>query len=414
MAITVCPFCFQEIDSSRLAYQCAGRGNVPCKKEEDNARFRLTGSHVETYPTFIPDTSSRNSLLSRSGLAVSRLPLSTSPNSAPCPKCGGPSRRRACPQCHTALPIDFVDSKSPMIGLVGAKGSGKTVLMTVLVKQLRDNVGRLFGADINMATENPDGYQGLADYQTNREQPLYDERTLPAVTAQQGTAARQRVTPVVLRWRHEAARLVGGQALRSTVLSFVDTAGEDLNDLDTAFTLQYLSVCDALMITLDPFALPGARSRLNLPSAAIQVADDVPLHVINRITELLRVELGVRNNRRIKLPVAIIFTKIDAFYPMLDRQNPIMGKPSGAGWYDEADGQICHEHMLALLHEWGADDIDTHMRLNYDRYRHFGVSALGAEPDYTSGRVAPGGVQPHRVEDPVLWLLSKTGTVPSR
>ena len=48
---------------------------------------------------------------------------------------------RACPQCHTALPIDFVDSESPMIGLVGAKGSGKTVLMTVLVKQLREVVG---------------------------------------------------------------------------------------------------------------------------------------------------------------------------------------------------------------------------------------------------------------------------------
>ena len=35
------------------------------------------------------------------------------------------------------------------------------------------------------------------------------------------------------------------------------------------------------------------------------------------------------------------------------------------------------------------------------------------EPDYGGGIVAPGGVQPHRVEDPVLWLLSKTGTVKS-
>ena len=69
--------------------------------------------------------------------------------------------------------------------------------------------------------------------------------------------------------------------------------------------------------------------------------------------------------------------------------------------------------MLALLHEWNAADIDMHMRLNYTNYRYFGISALGAEPDYESGSVAPGGVQPHRVEDPVLWLLSKAGTVPS-
>jgi hypothetical protein len=52
------------------------------------------------------------------------------------------------------------------------------------------------------------------------------------------------------------------------------------------------------------------------------------------------------------------------------------------------------------------------MRLNYANYRFFGVSALGAEPDYASYAVAPGGVQPHRVEDPVLWLLSKAGMVP--
>src|SRR5271170_5895875 len=102
MALTVCPFCFRKIDSSHLAYQCAGRGNVECKKSEDEARFKLTGSKLESYPTFLPDSKGGN----RNG-------------SPSCPTCGGPARRRACPECHTGLPIDFVDSKSPMIGLVG-------------------------------------------------------------------------------------------------------------------------------------------------------------------------------------------------------------------------------------------------------------------------------------------------------
>ena len=393
MPITVCPFCFRKIDSSHLAYQCAGRGNVDCVKEEDEARKRLTGSALESYPTFMP-AAGRN-------------------GSTDCPKCGGPGKRRACPECHTALPIDFVGSKSPMIGLVGAKGSGKTVLMTVLVKQLREVVGLRFGADIRIATDNPDGMQGLSDYQASREVPLYSDRTLPVGTSQQGSAGRQRATPVVLRWRQEAARRVGGSALRSTVLSFVDTAGEDLNDLGTAFTLEYISVCDALIIALDPFALPGARARLNLPEAAIQVADDVPLDVVSRITELLRTEGKIKNKKKISLPVAIVFTKIDAFYPTLDRQNPIMATASGLPAYQNADGQAVHEHMVALLHEWRAADIDTHMRLNYTNYRYFGISALGAEPDYGSGIVAAGGVQPHRVEDPVLWLLARSGTVPS-
>jgi hypothetical protein len=394
MAATACPFCFRKIDSSRLAYQCAGRGNVECKKSEDEARFTLTGSKLESYPTFLPDSKGGN----RNG-------------SPSCPTCGGPARRRACPECHTALPIDFADSRSPMIGLVGAKGSGKTVLMTVLVKQLREVVGLRFGADIRIATDNPDGHRGLTDYQASREVPLYSHRQLPTGTQPQGSVSRQRSTPIVLRWRQETARLMRGQGLSSTVLSFVDTAGEDLNELETAFTLEYLSVCDALMITLDPFALAGARARLSLPEQAIQVADDVPLDVVSRITELLRTEYKVKTRKRIKLPVAIVFTKIDAFYRGLDRHNPIMAKPPAVPAYQDTDGRTVHEHMLALMHEWNAADIDTHMRLNYSDYRYFGVSALGAEPDYAGGVVAPGGVQPHRVEDPVLWLLAKTGTV---
>ena len=392
MPSTVCPFCFRKIDSSHLAYQCAGRGNVECKKEVDKERERCTGSTVETYPTFMPP-SGRNA-------------------TANCPACGGPAKRRACPSCHTALPIDFVGSRSPMIGLVGAKGSGKTVLMTVLVRQLREVVGLRFGADIRIATDNPDGMRGLSEYQASREDPLYSNRMLPATTTTRSVKS-SRATPVVLRWRQEAARVYGGRTLRSTVLSFVDTAGEDLNDLDTAFTLEYISVCDSLIITLDPFALPGARAGLNLPRAATQVADDVPLDVVSRITELLRTEGNIKNKRRISLPVAVVFTKIDAFYPTLDRQNPIMSTAPAAPAYQNQDGLSVHEHMLALLHEWKAGDIDTHMRLNYLNYRYFGISALGTEPDYESYNVAPGGVQPHRVEDPVLWLLSKAGTVPS-
>ena len=387
---TVCPFCFQRIDPSRLWYQCLGRGNTECKKEADEERKRLTKSTRETFPTFAP-------------------PDKVS-GPASCPECGGRTNLRACPKCHTALPSDFADSKSPMIGLVGSKGSGKTVLMTVLVKQLKDVVGKRYDAAVRLATDNPDGHQGLSDYQANREAPLYKERVLPPTTNQ--LAARGHAAPLLLRWQQETSRL-GRASVRSTLLSFIDTAGEDLNDLETAFTLEYISVCDALIITLDPFALPGARARLNLPGAAINADDDAPLDVVNNITEMLKVDHNVKRNRKITLPVAVVFTKIDAFFPALDRTNPIMTGAPRVAAYGNADGQAVHEHMLALLHEWNAQDIDTHMRLNYTDFRYFGVSALGAEPDYETKTVAAGGVRPHRVEDPVLWLLAKSGTVRS-
>jgi ABC-type dipeptide/oligopeptide/nickel transport system ATPase component len=379
--MTACPFCFHKIDSSNLAFQCSGRGNEDCVKDTDEARIKLTGNHAKTFLTFMPDKGRTSSAI--------------------CPQCGGEAKRRACPACHTALPLDFVGSRNPMIGLVGSKGSGKTVLMVVLVKQMREVIGRRYDADIRIATDNPDGQQGLSTYKENREKPLFSGRTLPQGTSQ--LAARQYATPIVLRWRSR----------KSTMLSFVDSAGEDLNDTETVFTLQYLSVCDSLIIALDPFALPGARARLKLPEAATQVDDDVPLDVVSRITEILRTEHKVKDRKKIGIPVAIVFTKIDAFYPTLDQHNPIMAAAPALPSYNNADGEAVHEHMRALLDEWGADDIDRHMRQNYGDYRYFAVSALGAEPDYTTGEVAAGGVQPHRVEDPVLWLLSKARTVKS-
>jgi hypothetical protein len=152
---------------------------------------------------------------------------------------------------------------------------------------------------------------------------------------------------------------------------------------------------------------------LNLPAAAIEVAEDVPLDVVANITEMLRIEHNLKKNKKISIPVAVVFTKIDAFFPTLDRGNPLMTTAPALPAYANADGQAVHEHMLAMMHQWNAQDIDTHVRLNYSDYRYFGVSALGAEPDYESREVAAGGVRPHRVEDPVLWLLSKTGTVRS-
>ena len=395
MAKSACPFCFRMVDTSALAYQCSGRavGDRKCEQAEDNVRAAKAGSHSVSYPTFMPPASHRG-----------HEPVL-------CPKCKGVARRRACPNCHTALPESFVDVDSPMLGIVGSKGGGKTVLMTVLTRQLRENIGKRFQAAVRFATDNPDGFKDVGEYVDQREKLLFDKGVLP-----DGTLANQQVRrrPVVMLWQSEGQNRLGMTKVKSTTLSFIDSAGEDFNELERAYSLDYLMVCDGLMVTLDPFALPGARGSLTLAAGATDRSTDAdPLQAIERITEILRVEHDIKRNKKINIPFAVVFTKIDAFFPMLTQGNPVM-KPSGSvNAYNETDGQNVHEHMKALLRQWNADEIDLHLRLNYGRYRLFGVSALGAEPIYTENRVANGGVRPHRVEDPILWLLAKEGTVKS-
>jgi hypothetical protein len=384
----VCPFCYHRINPSQLWYQCLGR-NGACERAVDRVRLRLTKSTLETFPSF---------------------PSIQMVGGNSCPRCGGRTNLRACPACHTALPVHFRDST--IFCLVGSRGGGKTVLMTVLAKELRGAIGKRFQADVSFATDNPDGLAGESDYKEKRENALYNDGALPPPTELLGTGARQHSASVLLRWRRETVDSAGRPTTTSTMISFVDSAGEQGNSLTTAFALDYLEVCDGIIVVLDPFALPSARAMLSLPPAAVNVDDEAPLDVLRTITEKLQIELMLREGQKIAIPAAVVFTKIDAFFTELDRlHSPLMTAAPDQPSYSEEDGQRVHENMRSLLYRWDAQDIDAHIRMNYGDYRYFGLSALGAEPKYEDYTVAPGGIRPHRVGDPVLWLLSKKGTV---
>ncbi len=49
-------------------------------------------------------------------------------------------------------------------------------------------------------------------------------------------------------------------------------------------------------------------------------------------------------------------------------------------------------------------------RTRFETYRYFGLSALGAPP-VDGDHLAPAGVHPYRLEDPMLWLLARFGAI---
>jgi hypothetical protein len=286
--------------------------------------------------------------------------------------------------------------------MVGAKGTGKSVYLTVLAHELVNGLRRRFGADVRMtgAVKEP-----IRDYVGT----VFADQALIQQTAQ---AVGGRMPPTVFEWRRE---LTGPAKVltryRTTFLSFYDTAGEDLNADETTQDLTYLNAADALILLLDPFMIPAARNQIRLPKEAIR-SDQPAMQVLNRVTEKLRREHDVRSSRTIKIPVAVAFAKIDAFFDVLGPDHPLLQEPPAAGPYDDTRGEATHEQVQALLHEWGADDIDTHLHHNYANYRYFPVSALGAPPDYSSGHVDRNGVHPFRVNEPLLWLLSQFDVIP--
>ena len=227
------------------------------------------------------------------------------------PKCRGETRRRACPKCHTALSIDFVDTKNPMLGLVGSKGSGKTVLMTVLVKQLRKVVGQRFDADIGIATDNPDGITGISRlHEGPRAGRCTRTGTLPQRHRRRSSADG----------RHSASCCAGEPAANPRC-SPSSTA--------RARTSPPVRACprSATCMPASTSSSPSTRSRCRArepaqPAAAgdASTTDNAAFHALEQVTQQLRTHHQLRPEEVDLHRVAFVFTKIDAFFPTLDRR----------------------------------------------------------------------------------------------
>ncbi|MGN2640541.1 TRAFAC clade GTPase domain-containing protein [Nocardia takedensis] len=384
---SACPYCYYRIKLNDIMFRCSGRsapGKSNCEKKPDPQRVRELKDNTPVLSSF---TSPHR--IFRSG------------QRARCPDCDGDSGTRVCPACRSVLPSAF-GSGSPMFGMVGTRASGKTVYLTVLVSELQAPTRRRFGAATYFVGESP----MIED--VRRWRRGMDEGNVPGLTGRSDSRAR---TPVVIDWQQEHASPVGPKRIVSTALSFYDTAGEALETTDETKDQQYLAATDGLIVVIDPFQIAGNAERAVDRGVDGKFDPDHPVQVLSNVTEMLREVDGVKHNRKITRPLAVAVSKIDAFYDQIPPDSPIRRPSPGVPFFDDADSRDIHQHVAGLIDGWGGDDILRHLELNYERFRLFAVSSLGAEPDYRAGRTDGHGVRPHRVSEPLLWLMADKGII---
>ena len=381
-----CPYCYEEISRRQAWFRCTGpvsRGGQRCVPEIDPVLRDRTGFGGAVPPAFAADGRK---------------------DSAVCPTCQGETTIRICPVCHSRLPVHFGKLGNRLIVPVGAKESGKTVFMTVLVHELMHQAGQQFNAAITGADEHT-RQRFASDY----ERPLYRQARLLAPTT--GHQA-----PLVFRFTTERHRPLNGRLggpgdPQRTLLSFFDTAGEDLRSQQSIEqNVRYLGAADGIVLLLDPLQMRGARE-LAAPDARLpDLSEDEPATVLENVTELLLSSQGGRPNKRIGKPLAIVFTKMDTLMHDLKETSPLLRSPPQAGYFDERDSLEVHTEIQRLLARWEGSRIDQIAQLNYRRFRYFGVSALGETPTQDN-RVAARGIRPWRVASPILWILAQFGII---
>jgi hypothetical protein len=366
-----CPYCFAGVPRERIAFRCAGSagrgpGCAP-RLDEKLAAYTGSGAAASLPPVFDPPVSGRRS-----------------PRRAACPECGQATARRACPECHNPLPGAYCETPGKIVALVGAKNSGKSTYIAVLLHELSHRIGAELGTSLVACDD-----RTIERYKRDFHRPLFGDRRLLPATASAVTAPRDPLVYLLTRTRRRGLR----QRDMSLTLVLFDTAGEDLRSRDVAdLHLRYLAAADAIIFLVDPLELASARE-----------ADDDPVDVIARVTELLRSGRDVPHGRRLTVPAAVALTKIDAL--------PVEGALRHARARSEAldldDREAVHEQVRAMLYDWQAGELDRYLGHEYAAYGLFGVSALGGVP--RDGAVGAGGIRPYRVEDPLLWLLHRFG-----
>jgi len=389
-----CPYCYEAFSEQEIKFRCAGGSGRGCAPEADPVLRDRTGYAGALPPVFTADGRR---------------------TSAACPQCETLSTTRVCPGCHSRLPVLFGKVPSRLIALVGAKQSGKTVFMTVLLHELMHDLGTRLDAAISGADD-----ETLHRFASDYEKPLYRESLLLPPTNAAGLHNR---VPLVFRFTTEGAgwpgwngwpARAGGRTPRHTLLSFFDAAGEDLRSQQSVEqNLRYLAAADGIILILDPLQMPGARDLARpgtrLPTAA--TTDDQPATVLANITDLMLAKEGSRPGERIRKPLAIVFSKMDSLIRGLAQTSPLLRPPGRTPYLAERDSLAVHHEIRRLLDRWEGSRIDQIARLHYERYRYFGVSALGETPT-ADNRVSGRGIRPLRIGDPFMWTLAQLGAIP--
>jgi energy-coupling factor transporter ATP-binding protein EcfA2/rRNA maturation protein Nop10 len=205
--------------------------------DEKLAAYTGSAATASLPPVFDPPDAGR-----RIGRGVTRR--------AACPECGQDTARRVCPECHNPLPGAYCETPGKIVALVGAKNSGKSTYIAVLLHELSHRIGAELGTALVACDD-----RTIERYKRDFHRPLFGDRRLLPATASAVTTPRD---PLV-----------------------------------------YLLT---IIFLVDPLELKAGGGD----------PDGEPINVIARVTELLHSGRDTPHGRRLPVPAAVALTKIDA------------------------------------------------------------------------------------------------------
>ncbi len=389
--MSVCPYCFEPFDPRTVAFRCMNRNAPEACLEPDIALAAFQG-RLRYDDEDVPRADRAPRVILQRNSALGRFKaLATSVD---CPTCRHRTTRAVCARCHNDLPSQYRATASRSIAMVGAKFSGKSNYVGVLIHELQGRVGRRFGATLQATDE-----RTIRRYNEDFRRRLFEEQVV--IPATETVTARPELRYPL------AYQLKLGRNGRQQVMGlvFFDTAGEDLEHGGLLeHDARYVANANAVVVLLDPLQIAGVRNRLSHSKLVLPTVRSDPLDIVTRVTIAIRAQPdGPPPGELIDRPLALVLSKLDAVRDLMDPDSAVLAGEGHGGVYDAYDAEEVHESVRAHVHEWTGPALENFVHANYRVSRWFAVSAFGRPP---IGTQLSAGVSPMRVEDPVLWLLA--------
>ena len=313
-----------------------------------------------------------------------------------CLKCHHAKTSICCVETDQEIPQDYLFGESFSVALIGAKASGKSNYIGVLVNEIRTKMSLPFNCILNTAASN----ESKKYYDDYYYKPLFkDGYAVPATS-------NEVIPPLIfpLRFLDKKNRIK-----KVAALSFYDTAGENLDSTsEIHIKNRYIPNASGIILLLDPLQIPAVREKLEgkipLPAQNTDTTD-----LLDQVTQAIRDVK--KTNKNIKTPIALVFTKIDVLeeFDILSEDSILREESEHVrrGVFVEEDYKAVNNEIMSLLENF-ASELQQKLR-EFTTHSLFGVSSLGKNPE--NGIRLNGKVQPRRVLDPLLWLLAENGYI---
>lgn len=368
-----CPYCFDEFRLREAEYRCT---SAACDQTLDPV---LAARWDNPFPT-------------------GRTFASKARKNPVCPDCGTSSAQQICPACHHTLPLDLSGTRSLTYPVVGSRFAGASTWLGVALHELQHSVC----SDLDAVV------QPLDDVSSQRwkgeyEDALYRYSRVPAAT-RLGCSELRSPLSFSMAIRQGTNRFV------PSYLHFHDPAGQEFTAYESGEPVaSYLGAADGIVFILDPLGLPTLRASLDPRSLGMNsLPVPSPWDSLMGIVRMMEKIRKTSFETKICTPMAVVVSKFDLVMPHVPRDLSLLKESRHTRGFDRRGFEETQGEIMELLRSWNAADLLHFMSTRFRSVGFFVAAAFGQSP---SGGGATVNAKPHRVVDPLLWLLAGNGVV---